>query len=221
MYYLQSRYYDAKIGQFINTDDVGLLGANGDFASLNLFAYCGNNPVLREDSRGNFWLVSIGVGLATQYIGDVIGNIVDGKTGVEVFKPTSSVGEYIAAGVTALIPGTGLGGALVRNIVSEGITGIEDIVLGNEVNVRDSIINIGIGTVLDAGFEKISDKAVDFIQSKAPQSYSSYAHATRQSRPNLTREQIYRSMQRSIRFNRIASKAAALGFDIIRSAIPD
>ena len=55
LYYVSSRYYDAKIGRFINADAVGLLGANGDFTSLNLFAYCGNNPVVRIDASGNAW----------------------------------------------------------------------------------------------------------------------------------------------------------------------
>lgn len=32
-----------------------MLGANGDFASLNLFAYCGNNPISRKDIGGYFW----------------------------------------------------------------------------------------------------------------------------------------------------------------------
>ena len=88
------------------------------------------------------------------------------------------------------------------------------------MNVVDSMIDIGIGTVLDAGFEKVSDKVVDFISSKTPQNYSSYAHSARQSKPNLTYEQIYRSMQRSIRFNRVASKMVSACFDILRSTLP-
>ena len=42
-----------------------------------------------------------------------------------MFTPTSSIGEYIAAGVTALIPGSGIAGSLVRNITSEAIVSIE------------------------------------------------------------------------------------------------
>ena len=41
LYYLQSRYYDPVVGRFLNAD--GLLGANGDLMSYNLFAYCSNN----------------------------------------------------------------------------------------------------------------------------------------------------------------------------------
>ena len=51
MYYLQSRYYDAKICRFINADSAlyhSMLG-------YNLFAYCGNNPVTRIDPTGEFF----------------------------------------------------------------------------------------------------------------------------------------------------------------------
>jgi RHS repeat-associated protein len=51
MYYLQSRYYDAKICRFINADSAlyhSMLG-------YNMFAYCGNNPVNRFDSTGKYY----------------------------------------------------------------------------------------------------------------------------------------------------------------------
>ena len=220
LYYLHSRYYDPEVCRFVNSDSFSYLCANNDFASVNLFVYCGNSPAMRADSAGNHWLISFGVGLATQYVGDVITNLVTGKTGIDVFKPTSSVGEYIAAGVTALIPGTGLGGAFVRNVVAEGINVIENVILGNDVNVVDSMINIAVGTVLDTGFEKASDKVVDYISSQAPKNYSSYAHTARQSNSNLTRAQIYRNMQRSIRMNKIAGKLVAIGIDMVRASLP-
>ena len=51
-YYLQSRYYDPETGRFINAD--GILGANGDILSYNLFAYCSNNPINFSDPSGNW-----------------------------------------------------------------------------------------------------------------------------------------------------------------------
>ena len=62
-YYLQSRYYDPVVKRFINADDASLLGANGDFTSLNLYAYCGNNPVSRSDDGGEAWNIAIGVAI--------------------------------------------------------------------------------------------------------------------------------------------------------------
>ena len=55
-YYLQSRYYDPVVKRFISADDASLLGANGDFTSLNLYTYCLNNPVNRLDEYGTFSL---------------------------------------------------------------------------------------------------------------------------------------------------------------------
>jgi hypothetical protein len=39
--------------RFINADGISYLGANGDFISYNLYAYCSNNPVMYVDPNGN------------------------------------------------------------------------------------------------------------------------------------------------------------------------
>ena len=52
-YYLQSRYYDPAIGRFINAD--GCLSTGQGFVGYNMFAYCGNNPVNRDDPSGMWW----------------------------------------------------------------------------------------------------------------------------------------------------------------------
>ena len=52
LYYLQSRYYDAGVGRFINCDAVDCL-INGETANkLNEFAYCENDPVDNDDPNG-------------------------------------------------------------------------------------------------------------------------------------------------------------------------
>ena len=55
LYYLQSRYYDPQAQRFISPDSVDYLGYNGDIAGYNMYAYCGNNPVVRADYDGNIW----------------------------------------------------------------------------------------------------------------------------------------------------------------------
>ena len=59
LYYLQSRYYDPVVGRFINADDAGTLGANGEILSYNLFAYCLNNPVSSIDPNGEFAITTL------------------------------------------------------------------------------------------------------------------------------------------------------------------
>lgn len=54
MYYLNSRYYDPEIGRFINADDLNYINEKL-FNGINLFCYCGNNPVGRIDNNGNAW----------------------------------------------------------------------------------------------------------------------------------------------------------------------
>ncbi len=49
-YYLQSRYYDPKIGRFINADAYASTGQG--FLGHNMFAYCGNDPVNGIDQTG-------------------------------------------------------------------------------------------------------------------------------------------------------------------------
>ena len=50
-YYLQSRYYDPSICRFINADDYNYLDKDIE-KGLNLFAYCGNDPVNNVDYSG-------------------------------------------------------------------------------------------------------------------------------------------------------------------------
>ena len=54
LYYLQSRYYDPKIGRFINADSWEYLCATSTTLSCNLFTYCENNPVNMVDPDGNY-----------------------------------------------------------------------------------------------------------------------------------------------------------------------
>ena len=54
LYYLKSRYYDPTIGRFISPDSVDFLNPD-TINGLNLYAYCGNNPVMNVDPNGNDW----------------------------------------------------------------------------------------------------------------------------------------------------------------------
>ncbi len=54
LYYLQTRYYDPELGRFISADSIEYLDPE-TVGGLNLYAYCGNNPVMAVDSEGTAW----------------------------------------------------------------------------------------------------------------------------------------------------------------------
>ena len=58
MYYLQSRYYDAKICRFISAD--GYVSTGQGILGNNMFAYCNNDPVNNIDPNGNNpWFIAL------------------------------------------------------------------------------------------------------------------------------------------------------------------
>ena len=68
-YYLQSRYYDPETGRFVSSDDTGYLGMEETLSSYNLFAYCGNNPIIGYDPEGTFSWSTFVSGLSIAFVG--------------------------------------------------------------------------------------------------------------------------------------------------------
>ena len=110
------------MGRFINADDPSNLAANGDFASFNLFAYCGNNPISRADTEGKAYHIVIGVavGLVAGLIGQVISDITTSVLTGE--KHVSNWQTYVGAVVGGAIGGGVL--AATGNVhASNAVTG--------------------------------------------------------------------------------------------------
>lgn len=53
LYYLQTRYYDPEVGRFITIDAIEYLDPES-INGLNLYAYCGDNPVMGYDPDGTW-----------------------------------------------------------------------------------------------------------------------------------------------------------------------
>lgn len=70
LYYLQTRYYDPELGRFISQDSIEYADPE-TINGLNLYAYCGNNPVMNIDPTGTAWWL-------WREISDFFSNIYDG-----------------------------------------------------------------------------------------------------------------------------------------------
>ena len=155
-YYLQSRYYDPAMGRFINADDTSMIAANGDFASYNLYAYCGNNPVARHDDGGEFWHIAVGafvgglIGATTKLISNWVNSEKNIWDGVVMAAVTGAASGALAATGVGLV-GQIAGGAAISmagNAIQQGI----DISQGEQesFNVKDMIFDGVVGGIAGA-----------------------------------------------------------------------
>ena len=113
LYYLQSRFYDPETGRFINADTVEYLDPES-INGLNLYAYCGNNPVMYSDPTGN----SLTAILITLGLFAVAGGIIGGVLGAETANAQGLTGVHYVAEIVhgafkGFISGLTIGGAVL------------------------------------------------------------------------------------------------------------
>ena len=132
-----------------------MLGANGDITSLNLYAYCGNNPVARADDGGEFWNIVIGAtfGAAVGAVVSMVSQYVEDpdsiKTGEFWHHVATSAGiGAISGGLAA--SGVGLAGQIVVNSVLGGVGSIVDTAIDDDGNtsIETYVLNAIDGVVM-------------------------------------------------------------------------
>ena len=151
-YYLQTRYYDPTIRQFINADNYELLPTlSQTIGQLNLYAYANNNPVMFTDETGEsitfgVWAL-VAIFSAATVIGgtsQLISNLSMEKSGDEIWRGVA--GAALGTGVNALVlalsmslgyPSSVLGayaGAATQTLVDN----IEKLICGEEISLMET-----------------------------------------------------------------------------------
>ena len=139
LYYLNSRYYDPAICRFINADDVAYLQPetlNGN----NLYAYCGNNPVMYTDPTGKLFWFFFGAIL----IGAAIGGTMNGISAYNAGQRGWGLFGAIAGGAV-------MGGAMGGVLALGGAVGLASIGLMGFGMTTGTAFGISLGIGAGAG----------------------------------------------------------------------
>ena len=174
LYYLESRYYDPETGRFISADVYLTTGQS--VIGHNAYAYCGNNPVVREDIGGNFW-IAIGAAIGGLISGglELGSQLLSGKSLTEV--NWSKVGVAALSGaVSGAVASTGIGliGQIGINAGIGAATYVADsYVSGEEITVEGIILNGVAGGISGAiGGKGANSKALTMAWNNAQKGIS-------------------------------------------------
>ena len=145
LYYLQTRYYSPELCRFISADSVDYLDPDS-ITGLNLFAYCGNDPVNFVDPSGHMavWLSGI---IISAVIGVVIGAVYGGFTAKANDQKVLD-GALIGAGAGALM---GVGTYVASWFLAPVIVG-QAAIVGGVTYSAGTALAIGGGIAFGSGF---------------------------------------------------------------------
>ena len=166
LYYLQTRYYDPELGRFISQDSIEYAEPE-TINGLNLYAYCGNNPVMNIDPTGEFFLtfllVCLGVGLVA---GATIGGVSSAVKGENVWDGIwkgALVGLMIGGSIATIGAGVGFfaAGSIGASIaITAGVGSMFVISMSlaeqlqnggfGSLNINSVVTSWGIGLVVGA-----------------------------------------------------------------------
>ncbi len=115
LYYLQTRYYDPELGRFISQDSIEY-AAPETINGLNLYAYCGNNPVMNIDPTGTFF-----IGFLIALAGIALAGVMSGVGAViNADEDENKWGTFLGGFVNGVIGGVGI----AIGVATGGIAGL-------------------------------------------------------------------------------------------------
>lgn len=158
-YYLQSRYYDPALGRFINADC--RTSSNHSFIGYNMFAYCGNNPMMNIDPYGESWWEWIAaavvvVALVTASVITCGGVAAAAGTAAAIASGTCTAVSTTATVITGAAVGSGTALVTTAIIASDEAESIDEFADYGEEALRNTLIGGVIGGL--EGFSNASSK---------------------------------------------------------------
>ncbi len=165
LYFLKTRYYDPEVGRFLNMDSVRYADPES-INGINLYSYCGNNPVMGYDPDGTWsWTGFFNVVAAVAVVVAVTAAVAL-TAGAAAFAVGASTAVITTVTAGAVVGGAVIGGLEIANQIEEN--GIEDIDVGKVAtqtfmgSVTGAGIGFGIGKFIAGGAAALSGGAFAF-----------------------------------------------------------
>ena len=141
LYFLKTRYYDPEIGRFITIDDISYIDPE-TINGLNLYAYCGNNPVMRVDENGtSFWDWLLGAAIVVAAIALTV------VTAGLAAPVSAAVGGGLLGAIVGGAVAGAVGGAITGfafSVASQGIANGFNNINWGQVGI-DTIVGMAVG----------------------------------------------------------------------------
>jgi len=180
LYYLMSRYYDPATGRFINADSLEYLDPE-TIGGLNLYAYCGNNPVMGVDPLGTISITLLAglIGFGISFVSSIISQAAaDGEVDLGIALIDGVFGGISGALSTILPPGFDVvvdplldaaNNFLTTAIENKGVISkldVDRIIASASTTMLFSVISMGFGFGFDEKFVTNSNKVINRIDKK-------------------------------------------------------
>ena len=172
LYWVSSRYYSPELCRWISPDSIEYLDSQS-INGLNLYAYCGNDPVNRFDPTGHAFisvlvglgiaaLIGAGIGAASYTAGQLIdyaitgdfewswggfiGSTVGGAIGGAITFATAGIGGAFATMAGAFLSGAAMTSSTMigENIAGDANHSLGDILISSLISGGISMASVGI-----------------------------------------------------------------------------
>lgn len=145
-FWLSSRYYSPELCRFISPDSVDYLDPSA-INGLNLYAYCGNDPINRYDPSGHFWDYVFDAAFIAWGIYDLVNG------GYKDWKNWVALGVDIVFAVLPFVP-SGAGQVIkVGNKIDNAVD------VASAINKIDNIQDMSKVTMIGRSMDRVTDTA--------------------------------------------------------------
>ena len=165
------------MGRFINADAFPSTGEG--ILGNNMFAYCGNNPVVRNDSGGEWW--NIVIGAVAGAVVNAVSTALQGGTATEIAL------SAVCGAVSGAFAATGFGGVAgqaavgaITSAIDSGYQNFNDYKSG-EKTLAQAIGGTIVDTVMGATFGAMGAEGTDALKTS-----NRIAKATKQATKTLS-----------------------------------